>query len=319
MMTFEHVTVLQKEAVDLLAVKPDGVYVDATLGGGGHTGVILSKLTTGRLYSFDQDETAISYNKKQYQKEIEAGKLVLIFDNFRTLTSALHAKGIDHVDGVLYDLGVSSVQFDQGDRGFSYNHDAPLDMRMDQRQELTAKTIVNDWPFNDLVRVLTRYGEDRFGKAIARKIEQAREQEPIETTFQLVELIKEAIPAPARRHGGHPAKRSFQALRVAVNDELGALEDSLEQALDLLAVGGRISAISFQSQEDRLIKQMFKEKSQEPELPRGLPVMPDEMAPDYRLLTRKAIKPSQEEQEENHRSASAQLRGIERVRDVKER
>ncbi|MCK8617249.1 16S rRNA (cytosine(1402)-N(4))-methyltransferase RsmH [Fructobacillus sp. M158] len=319
MMTFEHVTVLQKEAVDLLAVKPDGVYVDATLGGGGHTGVILSKLTTGRLYSFDQDETAISYNKKQYQKEIEAGKLVLIFDNFRTLTSALHAKGIDHVDGVLYDLGVSSVQFDQGDRGFSYNHDAPLDMRMDQRQELIAKTIVNDWPFNDLVRVLTRYGEDRFGKAIARKIEQAREQEPIETTFQLVELIKEAIPAPARRHGGHPAKRSFQALRVAVNDELGALEDSLEQALDLLAVGGRISAISFQSQEDRLIKQMFKEKSQEPELPRGLPVMPDEMAPDYRLLTRKAIKPSQEEQEENHRSASAQLRGIERVRDVKER
>ncbi|MBS9334498.1 16S rRNA (cytosine(1402)-N(4))-methyltransferase RsmH [Fructobacillus sp. M1-13] len=313
-MTFEHVTVLSKEAVDLLNVKPDGIYVDATLGGGGHTGGVLSKLTTGRLYSFDQDETAIAYNQEQYKAEIAAEKLVLVFDNFRTLKASLAAAGIDHVDGVLYDLGVSSVQFDQGDRGFSYNHDAPLDMRMDQRQELTAKTIVNDWPFNDLVRVLTRYGEDRFGKAIARKIEQAREVKPIETTFDLVEIIKEAIPAPARRHGGHPAKRSFQALRVAVNDELGALEDSLEQALDMLSVGGRISAISFQSQEDRLIKQMFKEKSKAPELPRGLPVMPEEMAPDYRLLTRKAIKPSQEEQEKNHRSASAQLRGIERVK-----
>ncbi|MBS9336214.1 16S rRNA (cytosine(1402)-N(4))-methyltransferase RsmH [Fructobacillus papyrifericola] len=315
-MTFEHVTVLQKEAVDLLAVKEDGIYVDATLGGGGHTGVILSKLTTGRLYSFDQDEAAIAFNKEQYRDEIAAGKLVLIFDNFRTLKRSLEAEGVERVDGVLYDLGVSSVQFDQGDRGFSYNHDAALDMRMDQRQELTAKTIVNDWSFNDLVRVLTRYGEDRFGKAIARKIEQRREVQPIETTFELVEVIKEAIPAPARRHGGHPAKRSFQALRVAVNDELGALEDSLEQALDLLAVGGRISAISFQSQEDRLIKQMFKEKTKAPDLPRGLPVMPDEMAPDYKLLTRKAIKPSEAEQEENHRSASAQLRGIERVKDA---
>lgn len=313
-MTFEHITVLQKEAVDLLNVKPDGVYVDATLGGGGHTGVILSRLTTGRLYSFDQDETAIAYNKEQYKDEIAAGKLVLIFNNFRTLKSSLADQGVIAVDGVLYDLGVSSVQFDQGDRGFSYNHDAPLDMRMDQRQELTAKTIVNDWPFNDLVRVLTRYGEDRFGKAIARKIEQHREVAPIETTFELVEIIKEAIPAPARRHGGHPAKRSFQALRVAVNDELGALEDSLTQALNLLDVGGRISAISFQSQEDRLIKQMFKEKSQAPELPRGLPVIPAEMQPDYKLLTRKAIKPSEKEQEENHRSSSAQLRGIERLK-----
>lgn len=313
-MTFEHITVLQKEAVDLLNVKPDGVYVDATLGGGGHTGVILSRLTTGRLYSFDQDETAIAYNKEQYKDEIAAGKLVLIFNNFRTLKSSLADQGVTAVDGVLYDLGVSSVQFDQGDRGFSYNHDAPLDMRMDQRQELTAKTIVNDWPFNDLVRVLTRYGEDRFGKAIARKIEQHREVAPIETTFELVEIIKEAIPAPARRHGGHPAKRSFQALRVAVNDELGALEDSLTQALNLLDVGGRISAISFQSQEDRLIKQMFKEKSQAPELPRGLPVIPAEMQPDYKLLTRKAIKPSEKEQEENHRSSSAQLRGIERLK-----
>lgn len=313
-MAFEHVTVLQKEAVALLAVKPDGIYVDATLGGGGHTGEILKELTTGTLYSFDQDQTAILHNQKQYEREIADGQLVLVFQNFRTLKQSLNGLGVDQVDGVLYDLGVSSVQFDQGDRGFSYNHDAPLDMRMDRRQDLTAKVIVNDWPFSDLVRVLTRYGEDRFGKAIARKIEQAREIKPIETTFDLVEIIKEAIPAPARRHGGHPAKRTFQALRVAVNDELGALEDSLTQALDLLAVHGRISAISFQSQEDRLIKQMFREKAATPDLPRGLPLLPEQMQADYELLTRKAIKPSEEEQTENHRSASAQLRGIVRLK-----
>ncbi|MDF7636715.1 16S rRNA (cytosine(1402)-N(4))-methyltransferase RsmH [Leuconostocaceae bacterium ESL0958] len=315
-MAFEHVTVLQQEAVDLLAVKADGLYVDATLGGGGHTGRILDQLTTGRLYAFDQDQSAIDYNQAQYAAAIAAGRLVLLHDNFRNLETALAAQGVTAVDGVLYDLGVSSVQFDQGDRGFSYQHDAPLDMRMDQRQSLTAQTIVNDWPFADLVRVLTRYGEDRFGKQIARKIEAARAKQRIVTTFDLVAIVKEGIPAPARRHGGHPAKRTFQALRVAVNDELGALEDSLTQALALLRPQGRIAAISFQSQEDRLIKQMFREKSKQPDLPRGLPVLPDEQAPDYRLLTKKAIKPTAAEESQNHRSTSAQLRGIERIKVV---
>lgn len=312
MSEFEHVTVLLHEAVALLEIKPDGLYVDATLGGGGHTGEILKQLTSGTLYSFDQDDTAIQYNTKQYADEIAAGKLVLIHQNFRTFKSALAERGVTAVDGIVYDLGVSSVQFDDGQRGFSYNYDAELDMRMDKRQTLTAKTIVNDWPFNDLLRILSRYGEDRFPKQIARKIEQHRENGPINTTFELVDIIKEAIPAPARRKGGHPAKRTFQALRIAVNDELGALEDSLTQAIDLLAPDGRISVITFQSLEDRLVKQMFREKTTAPELPAGLPVLPGQFEADYTLLTRKPILPSQDEMADNHRSESAKLRGIAR-------
>ncbi|ADG40021.1 MULTISPECIES: 16S rRNA (cytosine(1402)-N(4))-methyltransferase RsmH [Leuconostoc] len=312
MTEFEHVTVLLHEAVALLNIKPDGLYVDATLGGGGHTGEILKQLTSGTLYSFDQDDLAIRYNREQFADDIQAGKLVLIHQNFRTLTSALAERGVTQVDGIIYDLGVSSVQFDDGQRGFSYNYDADLDMRMDQRQNLTAKIIVNDWSFHELLRILSRYGEDRFPKQIARKIESHREAQPINTTFELVDIIKEAIPAPARRKGGHPAKRTFQALRIAVNDELGALEDSLTQAIALLAPSGRISAITFQSLEDRLVKQMFREKTSTPELPVGLPVLPGQFEADYTLLTRKPILPSEHEMTINHRSESAKLRGIER-------
>lgn len=311
-MTFEHVTVLLHEAIELLDIKPDGIYVDATLGGGGHTGEILKQLTTGKLYSFDQDDTAIQYNMNRYADDISTGKLVLIHQNFRTLTSALAAQNVQNVDGIVYDLGVSSVQFDDGQRGFSYNYDAELDMRMDQRQTLTAKTIVNEWSFNELLRVLSRYGEDRFPKQIARKIEQHRENGPINTTFELVDIIKEAIPAPARRKGGHPAKRTFQALRIAVNDELGALEDSLTQALDLIDHNGRISVITFQSLEDRLVKQMFREKTSTPELPVGLPVLPGQFEAEYDALTKKPILPSVTEMSTNHRSESAKLRGIRR-------
>jgi len=311
-MTFEHVTVLLHEAIELLDIKPDGIYVDATLGGGGHTGEILKQLTTGKLYSFDQDDTAIQYNMNRYADDIATGKLVLIHQNFRTLTAALAAQNVQNVDGIVYDLGVSSVQFDDGQRGFSYNYDAELDMRMDQRQTLTAKTIVNEWSFNELLRVLSRYGEDRFPKQIARKIEQHRENGPINTTFELVDIIKEAIPAPARRKGGHPAKRTFQALRIAVNDELGALEDSLTQALDLIDHNGRISVITFQSLEDRLVKQMFREKTSTPELPVGLPVLPGQFEAEYDALTKKPILPSVTEMSTNHRSESAKLRGIRR-------
>ncbi|MFT8756685.1 16S rRNA (cytosine(1402)-N(4))-methyltransferase RsmH [Leuconostoc pseudomesenteroides] len=311
-MTFEHVTVLLHEAIELLDIKPDGIYVDATLGGGGHTGEILKQLTTGKLYSFDQDDTAIQYNMNRYADDIATGKLVLIHQNFRTLTSALAAQNVQNVDGIVYDLGVSSVQFDDGQRGFSYNYDAELDMRMDQRQTLTAKTIVNEWSFNELLRVISRYGEDRFPKQIARKIEQHRENGPINTTFELVDIIKEAIPAPARRKGGHPAKRTFQALRIAVNDELGALEDSLTQALDLIDHNGRISVITFQSLEDRLVKQMFREKTSTPELPVGLPVLPGQFEAEYDALTKKPILPSVTEMSTNHRSESAKLRGIRR-------
>ena len=315
MATFKHVTVLLQEAVAGLNVQPAGTYVYGTLGGGGHTSAILGQLTTGHLYSFDQDETAIDYNRDRLKDALAAGKLTLIEDNFRHLQKDLAAQGVHKVDGVLYDLGVSSPQFDDAQRGFSYQLDAPLDMRMNQGQSLSAMEVVNEWPYERLVRILYRYGEERFAKQIARKIEQRRQREPIRTTFELVDVIKEAIPAAARRHGGHPAKKSFQAIRIAVNDELGALEESLEQALAMLAVGGRISVITFQSLEDRLVKTMFKEKSSiSDDLPQGLPVIPEEMSPDFKLINRKPILPGTQELAENHRAHSAKLRIIEKIK-----
>lgn len=314
MTEFNHVTVLLNEAIDNLNVKPDGTYVDATLGGGGHSQLLASRLTTGKLWSFDQDITAINYNKEHLATELAEGKVAFIQNNFRNLRDALAEVGVTEIDGIVYDLGVSSPQFDDGQRGFSYNYDAPLDMRMNQSQELTARTVVNEWDFHDLLRILSRYGEEKFAKQIARAIERQREIQPIETTFELVEVIKSAIPAAARRTGGHPAKRSFQAIRIAVNDELGVVEESLAQALDMLKVGGRISVITFHSLEDRLVKTMFKEKTAVPELPAGLPIIPDEMQPDYKLVTRKPILPSEEEMANNHRAHSAKLRLIERLR-----
>ena len=315
MATFKHVTVLLQEAVAGLNVQPAGTYVDGTLGGGGHTSAILGQLTTGHLYSFDQDETAIDYNRDRLKDALAAGKLTLSEDNFRHLQKDLAAQGVHKVDGVLYDLGVSSPQFDDAQRGFSYQLDAPLDMRMNQGQSLSAMEVVNEWPYERLVRILYRYGEERFAKQIARKIEQRRQREPIRTTFELVDVIKEAIPAAARRHGGHPAKKSFQAIRIAVNDELGALEESLEQALAMLAVGGRISVITFQSLEDRLVKTMFKEKSSiSDDLPQGLPVIPEGMSPDFKLINRKPILPGIQELAENHRAHSAKLRIIEKIK-----
>lgn len=315
MASFNHVTVLLNEAVAGLNIKPGGTYVDGTLGGGGHTGKILGQLTTGHLYSFDQDETAIAYNREHLKPAIDAGKLTLVEDNFRHLSSALQKQGVTKVDGVLYDLGVSSPQFDDAQRGFSYKLDAPLDMRMNQEQKLSAMEVVNEWPYERLVKILYRYGEERFAKQIARKIEHRRQHQPIRTTFELVDVIKEAIPAAARRHGGHPAKKSFQAIRIAVNDELGALEESLEQAFKLLNVGGRISVITFQSLEDRLVKTMFREQSSiSADIPQGLPVIPAEMSPDFKLINKKPILPSEKELAVNHRAHSAKLRVIEKIK-----
>ena len=315
MTEFKHVTVLLNEAVAGLNIRPDGTYVDATLGGGGHSSAILNQLTTGRLYSFDQDQTAIRYNQQHLKKFIDDGRSILIEDNFRNLGTALAKNGVKSVDGIVYDLGVSSPQFDDAQRGFSYKLDAPLDMRMNQQQALSAMNVVNEWPYEKLVKILYRSGEERFAKQIARKIERRRESKPIKTTFELVDVIKEAIPAAARRHGGHPAKKTFQAIRIAVNDELGALEDSLEQALELLNVGGRIRVITFQSLEDRLVKTMFHEKvSLADELPPGLPVIPPEMQPKFKLINKKPILPSQEELANNHRAHSAKLRIIERIK-----
>ncbi len=315
MAEFKHVTVLLNEAVENLKIKPDGVYVDCTLGGGGHTRKILSQLNeNGRLFSFDQDRTAIEYNQKSLDNQLQSGKLTLVKDNFRNIKKLLNDFGVSKIDGAVYDLGVSSPQFDVAQRGFSYKLEAPLDMRMDQGQALTAKQIVNEWSFNDLVRIFSRYGEEKFAKSIARKIEKQRQLQPIQTTTELVEVIKAGIPARARRTGGHPAKRVFQALRIAVNDELGALEASLEQVLEMLNIDGRVSVITFQSLEDRLVKSMFKEKTSLPDLPQGLPVIPQGMEVDYRLVNRKPILPTKSEIETNHRAHSAKLRVIERIK-----
>ncbi|WP_282457961.1 16S rRNA (cytosine(1402)-N(4))-methyltransferase RsmH [Ligilactobacillus aviarius] len=315
MAEFKHVTVLLNEAVENLKVKPGGIYVDCTLGGGGHTRKILSQLNeNGRLFSFDQDQTAIEYNQKALDNQLQSGKLTLVKDNFRNIKKRLNELGVSKIDGAVYDLGVSSPQFDVAQRGFSYKLEAPLDMRMDQSQSLTAKQIVNEWSFNDLVRIFSRYGEEKFAKSIARKIEKQRQLQPIQTTTELVEVIKAGIPARARRTGGHPAKRVFQALRIAVNDELGALETSLEQVLEMLNIDGRVSVITFQSLEDRLVKSMFKEKTSLPDLPQGLPVIPQGMEVDYRLVNRKPILPTKSEIETNHRAHSAKLRVIERIK-----
>ena len=315
MADFEHVTVLLNEAVQELKIASSGMYVDCTLGGGGHTKKILSQLSeNGRLFSFDQDETAIKYNKEQLAADIASGKLTLIQDNFRNLKADLNQRGVSNVDGIVYDLGVSSPQFDEAQRGFSYRLEAPLDMRMNQQQNLTAFKVINDWSFNDLVRIFTRYGNEKFAKSIARKIEIHRKKAPVKTTTELVEIIKEGIPARARRTGGHPAKKVFQAVRIAVNDEMGALESSLEQALDLLKVGGRNSVITFQPLEDGIVKDIFKEHSRIQDVPRGLPVIPPEMQPDFKLVNKKPILPSKEELEINHRAHSAKLRVIEKIK-----
>ncbi|WP_195918462.1 16S rRNA (cytosine(1402)-N(4))-methyltransferase RsmH [Pediococcus acidilactici] len=316
MTEFKHTTVLLEETVAGLNIRKDGVYVDCTLGGGGHSQLILSKLgSTGHLYSFDQDQTAIDYNQDHLAPYTANQQVTFIKANFRNLKNELNQRGIDHVDGILYDLGVSSPQFDDAQRGFSYRYDAPLDMRMDQSQELTAQAVVNEWSYNDLVRIFFRYGEEKYAKQVARRIEKVREQHPIVTTGELVEIIKEAIPAAARRTGGHPAKRVFQAIRIAVNDELGALEESLEQALDLLNDNGRISVITFQSLEDRLVKRMFKEKTEIGDLPAGLPVIPADKKPHFKLVNRKPIVPSEDELKENRRAHSAKLRIIEKLQE----
>ncbi|MDQ1003829.1 16S rRNA (cytosine1402-N4)-methyltransferase [Neobacillus niacini] len=311
-MMFEHTTVLLDEAVNGLNIKPDGIYVDCTLGGAGHSSLILSKLTdNGKLFAFDQDEVAIANAKEKLS--LYGEQLIIIKSNFLYLKEELEQLGIEKVDGVLYDLGVSSPQLDTPERGFSYHHDAPLDMRMDNDADISAYDVINHWSYEDLVRIFFRYGEEKFSKQIARKIEARREIKPIETTFELVELIKEGIPAPARRKGGHPAKRIFQAVRIAVNDELAVFEKSLQKAIDILNPEGRISVITFHSLEDRICKAAFKKASETPDLPHGLPIIPEEFKPILKLITRKPILPSEEELEHNNRARSAKLRIAEKL------
>lgn len=307
MKVFHHVSVMLKETIDELNVKKDGVYVDCTLGGAGHALYLLNQLDkNGHLIAIDQDLTAIENAKTVLKDHLD--QVTFVHSNFRQINQILDDLDIDKVDGIYYDLGVSSPQLDVPERGFSYHQDARLDMRMDQTQDLSAYEVVNDWPYEDLVRIFYRYGEEKFSKQIARRIEKTRENEPIETTLQLVDVIKEGIPAKARRKGGHPAKRVFQAIRIAVNDELKAFEDSLEQAIERVKVHGRISVITFHSLEDRLCKQIFQEYEKGPEVPRGLPIIPEEYTPKLKRVNRKPITATEEDLAENNRARSAKLR-----------
>lgn len=308
---FEHDSVLKTELVNSIKVKPTGVYVDCTLGGAGHAKEIANQLNEdGMLIGFDQDKIAL----KAAQKNLEGtpGKKLLIHANFNQLKEKLIENKISHVDGIIFDLGVSSPQLDDGARGFSYRYDSKLDMRMDQTSVLSAYEIVNNWSYEDLVRILFVYGEERFAKQIVRQIEKARENKKIETTFELVELIKAGIPAPARRTGGHPAKRTFQAIRIAVNDELNSFNSALHQAAEMISISGRISVITFHSLEDRICKQAFKKWTTQKPVPRGMPVIPEGFEAPFKLITRKPILPTEEEVSENKRSRSAMLRIVEK-------
>ncbi|AIO19555.1 Ribosomal RNA small subunit methyltransferase H [Candidatus Izimaplasma bacterium HR1] len=306
---YKHVSVLLNESLDYLNINKDGIYVDCTLGGGGHSFEILKRLDKGHLYCFDQDDYAIARAKEKLDTLNK--NFTIIKSNFVNITEELNKLGIEKVDGILYDLGVSSFQFDIPERGFSYNYDAPLDMRMDQSRELTAGKIVNEFSFHDIKNILNRYGEENQAKYIARKIEQVREEKPINTTFELVKVIKSALPQKLLSKKGHPAKKTFQALRIAVNDELQVFEKSLSQAFDLLNSEGRIVVITFHSLEDRIAKTLMREKSVL-NIPKHIPITPD-VKPDFELLHRKVILPTEEELKVNNRAHSAKLRAVKKL------
>lgn len=305
----EHKSVLLNEAIDNLNIKPDGIYVDMTLGGGGHSSKILEKLTTGHLYAFDQDDYAIKRAKERLDKI--SSNYTIIKSNFKFIKEKLNELGIDKIDGVLYDLGVSSFQFDIPERGFSYNYDAYLDMRMNQDQELDAYKIVNTYSFNDLCYIFDRYGEEKFSRQIARKIEERRNTKPIETTFELVDVIKSALPQKVLNSKGHPAKQVFQALRIAVNDELRVFEYSILDAISMLNGGGYAVVITFHSLEDRICKNVFKDASSV-NVPKGLPLANIPSAP-YELITKHPILPTEEELEYNNRAHSAKMRVLKKI------
>lgn len=304
-MEFKHYSVLLKETVEQLHVKPDGIYVDGTLGGGGHAFAVCSQLTEGHFYGIDQDDAAIAAAKERLAPF--GDKVTVLRDNYCNMKAALAGEGIEAVDGIVLDLGVSSYQFDTGERGFSYRFDAPLDMRMDRRQALTARDIVNGYPEGELYRIIRDYGEERFAANIAKHIVRARQDKPVETTFELNEIIKAAIPAKMRQNG-HPSKQTFQALRIECNGELEVLKQSLDELIGLLNPGGRLCVITFHSLEDRIVKTCFKKNEDPCTCPPGFPVCVCGQKSRGRVITRKPILPGAEEIAENSRSKSAKLR-----------
>ena len=306
----KHKSVLLEESIDFLNIKEDGVYVDATLGFGGHSLEILKRNKKGFLFAFDQDSEAIAYSKERLK---DYHNFKIIKSNFANIKECLSKENVTSVDGILYDIGVSSMQLDEDYRGFSYHNDAKLDMRMDTEQTLSAWEVVNDYSYDELVRVLRDYGEEKYGGSIARNIVKNREIKPIETTLELVEIIKKSMPAKELRDG-HPARKTFQAIRIEVNHELDVLETSLLQALDLINVGGRICVITFHSLEDRIVKNIFKKYSEVDSKFAKFPFIPEEYLPKYKVIC-KVITTSDKELNDNNRARSARLRVIERIKE----
>lgn len=311
-MEFRHVPVLLDECLEGLSIKPDGIYVDGTLGGGGHASAVCERLSgSGTLIGIDRDRDAIDAAGKRLENY--PCRKIFVNRNYSDIKEILKDNGIDSIDGALLDLGVSSFQLDNAERGFSYMNDAPLDMRMNRDDSLTAKDVVNGYSRADLTRIISAYGEERWASRIASFIEEARKEKPIETTGELTEIIKAAIPASARRTGPHPAKRTFQAIRIEVNEELTRLEKALEDFCDVLSPGGRLCVISFHSLEDRIVKDVMARRADPCTCPPGIPVCVCGKVADIKKITRKPVVPSGEEQEDNPRARSAKLRICEKI------
>lgn len=306
-----HISVLLNESIDGLNLKEDGIYVDCTLGYAGHSSEILKRVKRGRLFAFDQDSKAIAFSSEKL-KSI-GSNFEIINSNFVHIKEELENRNIEKVDGILFDLGVSSPQLDESDRGFSYHSDARLDMRMNQNQELSAYEVVNTYSESDLANIFFKYGEEKYSRSIAKNIVRSRDVKPIETTLELVEVIKSSVPEKAKRDK-HPARKVFQAIRIEVNNELGILDKTMHDSLSMLNVGGRLAVITFHSLEDRIIKNIFKEVTEIDPKVKGLPNIPDSYLPDFKLVNNKAIIPNDEELENNNRSRSSKLRIIERIK-----
>ena len=309
-MEFSHRSVLLNECIEALAIRPDGIYLDGTLGGAGHSAQIAARLTTGRLIGVDRDQVALAAAAQRLAPYMD--KVSLVHSNFKEIDSILDGLGIDRVDGMLFDLGVSSPQLDEAERGFSYMADAPLDMRMDRGDALTAFTVVNDWPEDELRRILYEFGEERYAPRIAAAIARQRQEKPIETTLELVDVIRSAMPAQALREKQHPAKRSFQAIRIAVNDELAAVDQMLQAAIPRLNKGGRLAVITFHSLEDRIVKNAMAQAAKGCTCPPEFPVCVCGKTPQVRLITKKPITAGEEELAGNPRARSAKLRVCEK-------
>lgn len=310
-MEFHHISVLLNECIEGLNIKENGIYVDGTLGGAGHSAEIVKRLTTGRLIGIDQDTNAINAAEKRLEEYKD--KVTLVHDNFSNIKAVFSQLGIEKADGFLLDIGVSSHQLDEAERGFSYMHDAPLDMRMNRDNSFSAYNVVNEYSEDELSEIIYKYGEERWSKRIAQFIVAERKQKPIETTFELVDVIKKAVPKGARKDGPHPAKRTFQAIRIEVNGELEILERTIDDMTELLNPGGRLCIITFHSLEDRIVKNAFRKQENPCTCPPEFPVCVCGKKKRANVVTRKPILPSDEELEFNHRSRSAKLRILERI------